>query len=360
MIEYVGAVHMHTGHSDGAGGAKEIVEACAALGLDFAVVSDHDSLALREHGQEGWHGEVLLAVGNEISTRKNFTHLLGLNVTEAAPRFEYGMHESLEYVRGQGGHALLAHAQGRGLGGKGRSRRNWPWWSHPWLCGAEVWNYLQDWGRTFKLLDPGSYRLDQVAGRVAGPPEWLLSYWDAEAEQRPFSGIAGNDNHAKRLWPFRKKYWPHQDMLGRLVNRVRLDEPLSKDGDEAARQLMTALASGQCVFARDELASSKGFDFFAVRSAECGVRNEGKTGNQAAARSGDTIDFEHGTRLIVESPVDAELRVCRLGQVVASAAGRRLEFAPQEPGAYRAEARLDGKAWAFSNHIRLVAESPES
>ncbi len=346
MIEYVGAVHMHTAHSDGAGGASEIVEACATLGLDFAVVSDHDSLALREHGEEGWHGKVLLAVGNEISTSKNFTHLLGLNVTEAAPRFEHSVHQCLDYVRGQGGHALLAHAQGRGLGGRGRSRRNWPWWPHPLLRGAEIWNYLQDWGRTFRLLDPASYRLDRVAGRIAGPPRWVLEYWDAEAERRPFSGIAGNDNHAKRLWPLRKKYWPHRDMLGRLINRVHLPAPLSKDGSEAARQLMTALAKGQCIFARDELASSKGFDF----RAEVG---------STTLRSGASAPFDLGARLTVESPIDAELRVLRLGQVVASATGRRLDCTPEEPGAYRAEARLDGKAWAFSNHIRLVAGPAE-
>ncbi len=384
--ELVGAVHMHTGHSDGGGGAEDIADACRRLKLDFAVVTDHDSLALRDRGEEGWHDGVLLAVGNEISTKKNFSHLLGLNVKKTTPRFEHGVHECLEYVRGQGGQALLAHAHGRGLGGKGRSRRNWPWWPHPHLRGAEIWNYLQDWGRTFRILDPGSYRLDQVPGRVAGPPGWLLAFWDAEAEKRPFAGIAGNDNHAKRLWPFRKKYWPHEDLLGRLVNRVRLDQPLSKDGSQAAKQIMNALAEGKCIFARDELASAEGFAFAAVK-------------DEAVAHPGDTIAFEPGVKLVVESPVEAELRICRLGSVVASATGSRLEFPPQEPGAYRAEGRLPisalpahlapasttrnlhppkpagrkrpeplpavacrakanpAVAWAFSNHIRLVARS---
>jgi hypothetical protein len=233
------------------------------------------------------------------------------------------------------------------------------------LCGAEIWNYLQDWGRTFRLTDPGSYRLDQIAGRIAGPPEWVLAYWDAEAERRPFAGIAGNDNHAKRLWPFRKKYWPHEDMLGRLVNRVRLDEPLSRDGSEAARQLMTALAEGKCIFAREELACSKGFDFRTspVRSPESGDRSvhEGAAPPDSrlqtpdpCVRGGDTTAFEPGIKLVVESPVEAELRICRLGSVVASTIGTKLEFSPEEPGAYRAEGRLGGKAWCFSNHIRLT------
>jgi len=358
---------MHTGHSDGAGSAAEIVEACHRLGLDFAVVTDHDSLALRDRGEEGWHDGVLLAVGNEISTRKNFTHLLGLNVTEAAPRLEHGVHGALEYVNAKGGHALLAHAHGRGLGGRGYSRRNWPWWPHPLLRGAEVWNYLQDWGRTFRLWEPASYRLDRVPGRIAGPPRWVLEYWDAEAERRPFSGIAGNDNHAKRLWPFRKKYWPHQEMLGRMVNRVRLDLPLSKDGSEAARQVMNALAGGRCVFARDELASSEGFD---LRTEEPRKSSTTRT-SPTVLRPGDTAPFEPGITLVVQSPVEAELRICRLGVPVASATGTKLQFSPEGPGAYRAEARLPLAAlpgrlapaaaarnatapWAFSNHIRLT------
>jgi hypothetical protein len=385
-LELAGAFHLHTGHSDGAGDAKEVTDACAEIGLDFAVVTDHDSLALRELGAEGWHGKVLLAVASEISTKKNFTHLLGLNVTQVAPRFEHTVHESLQFIRDQGGRALLAHAHGRGLGGRGRSRRDWPWWSHPHLGGAEIWNYLQDWGRTFRLLDPGSYRLDRIAGRIAGPPDWVLSRWDAEAELRPFAGIAGNDNHAKRLWPLRKKYWPHEEVLGRLINRVRLDQPLSTDGAEAARQLMTALAEGKCIFARDELASSRGFALSAEyrrtpRTLQtCQSRPTGPRSPKCPTvlRPGDTGNFEPGVNLVVESPVEAELRICRLGNVVASTTGTRLEFSPTEPGAYRAEARLSRSAvpkqlalatetrhptrdtrhatvaWAFTNHVRLT------
>ena len=74
------------------------------------------------------------------------------------------------------------------------------------------------------------------------------------------------------------------------------------------------------------------------------------------ARSGNTIPFVPGTELFVESPVEAELRICRLGKSVASAFGTKLEFEPTEPGAYRAEGRLDGRAWAFSNHVRLVPQ----
>jgi hypothetical protein len=351
-LELVGAVHVHTRLSDGTGTPEELVAAAEELGLDFVVTADHDTLGLRESGAEGWHGRVLLAAASEVSTRRNLTHLVMLNHASVAGRCELTVPEALERARAEGGAALLAHANGRGLGGRGRDRRDWPWWDHPLLAGCEIWSYMQDWGHSFRILSPGSYRLESVAGRIAGPPDWLLAHWDEQAERRPFAGLGASDNHAKRLWPFRRRYWPHREIIGRLVNRVRLDAPLPADGRQAARQLMAALLAGRCLFAREELAASQGFDFRAEISPTGPTRQTGQTG-PTTLRPGDTAPLAPGTRLVVESPVEAELRICRLGRAVASAAGRRLEFAPAEPGAWRAEARLGGKAWCFSNHVRL-------
>ncbi len=340
--EVVGAVHVHTRHSDGGSTTAEVAAAAAQNGLDFVVIADHDTLAAREGGEEGWHGRVLVAVATEIATRKNFCHLVALGNASMAPRFSLTVCAALERIRDEGGAGLLAHADGRGLGGKGRSRQDWPYWTHPYLSGVEIWSYLQDWGTSFRLLRPSSYRLDLVAERIKGPPDWLLGYWDAEAEVRPFVGLGASDNHAKRLFPFRRQYFPHEAIIGRLVDRVRLAEPLSADGSQAAKQLMTTLAAGRVIFARDELASSDGFDFRA------------ELADGRVLRSGQSAEFAPGARLVIESPIEAELRVCRLGGVVASATGRKLEWRPEEPGAYRAEGRLAGKAWAFSNHVRLV------
>lgn len=350
-VEAVGALHVHTGLGDGSGSPAEVAAAAAGLGLDFVIVTDHDSLALRERGEEGWHGRVLLAAGSEVSTCHNRTHLVALNNASNAPRFELTVPGALDRISGEGGAALLAHAHGAGLGGRGLSRIGWPWWDHPQLAGCEVWSYMQDWGRTFRLLQPDSYRLERVAERIAGPPGWVLKRWDQQAELRPFAGLGASDSHAKRLWPFRRRFWPHERILGRLVNRVRLEAPLPRDGREAARALMAALAAGRCCFARDELASSAGFAFRAeIPGAASGA---GGGGPGLPLHPGATGTFAPGIRLVVESPRRAELVICRLGRALAAATGHCLEFTPDTPGAYRAEARLDGRAWAFSNHIRL-------
>lgn len=339
--ELLGAVHLHTSHSDGGSSVAEIAAAAAACGLDFVVTADHDTLGARESGHERWHGRVLAAVGVEITARRN-CHLLALGGATAPPSGELDVPEVLEAVRGEGGFCLAAHPQNQGVHYRRDPLRRWPHWDHPLLDGLEAWSYLQDWATRVRLWRPSSWRLENVAALVAGPPDWVLERWDAQAERRPFAGLAASDNHDKRLPLTGLRLFPHEAMLGRLVNRVRLDAPLPADGAAAARRLFAALAGGRALIAREELAPSDGFDFHA------------ETPDGRRLLPGDSAAFASGTRLTAVSPLRAELRVCRLGRPEAATTGLRIEHRPAGPGAYRAEARLDGKAWAFSNHVRLL------
>ena len=62
-------IHCHSTYSDGTGTVPEIAAAARAAGLDYLLLTDHDTLAAAELGEEGWHGSVLLLVGFEVSPR---------------------------------------------------------------------------------------------------------------------------------------------------------------------------------------------------------------------------------------------------------------------------------------------------
>ncbi len=47
----------------------EIARAARANDLDFVLLTDHDTLEARDRGEEGWHGNVLLLVGEEVSPK---------------------------------------------------------------------------------------------------------------------------------------------------------------------------------------------------------------------------------------------------------------------------------------------------
>jgi hypothetical protein len=337
--EIVGALHLHTRHSDGTGDGRTLAAAAAGTGLDFVVVNDHDSLDVRAEGGEGWHGRVLVAVGTEVTAEGN-RHLLAHGNTSAARRYELTVEEALARVAAEGGRTYAAHPQGRGLLGNKRSLQRWEHWGHPQLVGLELWNYLQDWAASFRWWQPASYRLEEIGGRIQGPPQWLLERWDREVERRPFPAICGSDNHAKRPPLATVTFFPHEALIARLVCRVRLARPLAADASTAIQELFAALAAGRALVAREELAPSAGFDFRV------------ETGDGRSVWPGEKAAFAAGMRAVVESPREAELVIVAGGRTVASGRGRRLEARLETPAPVRAEARLDGKAWVFTNHVR--------
>ena len=67
MHELSCVVHVHSTYSDGTATVPEIIAAARRNGADAVLVTDHDTLAAQREGWEGWHGSVLVLVGEEIS-----------------------------------------------------------------------------------------------------------------------------------------------------------------------------------------------------------------------------------------------------------------------------------------------------
>ena len=85
----------------------------SAAGLSAWQLNGRVSLT---RGEEGWHGKVLVAAASEISTRRNYCHLVALGHATTVPRFSLTVCGAFERIRDEGGAAFLAHADGRGLG----------------------------------------------------------------------------------------------------------------------------------------------------------------------------------------------------------------------------------------------------
>ena len=72
MYDLACVVHVHSRWSDGTATVPEIAAAAAQAGAGAVLVTDHDTLAGR--GEEGFHGDVLVVIGHEVSPRGG--HLL--------------------------------------------------------------------------------------------------------------------------------------------------------------------------------------------------------------------------------------------------------------------------------------------
>src|SRR5690606_25643630 len=55
LFDKTGVIHVHTRYSDGAGTVRRVAQAAVRAGLDFVIVTDHDTLAGLENGDDGWY-----------------------------------------------------------------------------------------------------------------------------------------------------------------------------------------------------------------------------------------------------------------------------------------------------------------
>ena len=78
-------VHVHSTHSDGTGTVAEIAAAAVRNSVDVVLLTDHDTLAARRAGEEGWHGDVLVLVGEEV-TPKDRDHFLAFGLDREVSR----------------------------------------------------------------------------------------------------------------------------------------------------------------------------------------------------------------------------------------------------------------------------------
>ncbi len=82
MIEYVGSIHMHSTFSDGSGEVPDIANFANEVGLDFIILTDHNTLRALEEGYEKWYDNTFCLVGCEINDKENKNHYLALGINE--------------------------------------------------------------------------------------------------------------------------------------------------------------------------------------------------------------------------------------------------------------------------------------
>jgi len=367
--EYSGVLHIHSRYSDGSGTIEKITRAAKKAGLDYIIVTDHNTLKAMEDGAEGWHDDLLVLVGEEIGDHEG-NHCLAFGISDPIKPRDHGQDAGryIEAVRCQGGIVFAAHPQGLHNTSFDLHLSPWDAWDDPDYTGLEVWSYMCDWVESVTWLNILYYYL-RPEKVIHGPSPDVLQKWDQLCQVRRVVGIGGSDAHARHLSPFNFiKFLSYKRTFHRLRTHLLTPSPLSPDLDESKRLIYTALGSGHCFFANDFLADSTGFNFKAST-------DEGQMllmGDEARLRSAAELFekkleqkfppdcnclglFQRLAELEVTSPVPASLRLVHNGQLVKEVSeARQLTWKASEPGVYRVEARYNGNPWVFTNPIYLT------
>jgi hypothetical protein len=330
-------------HSDGTGTVRQIVRAGRRAGADVLMLTDHDTLAARRAGDEGWHDGVLLLVGEEVSPPRR-DHCLAFGVDEEIDR-ELPPADYLRAIRAAGGISFAAHPWSRGSRRFERAGTGMPFAAldSPDLDGVELWSFVTDTAETFESVRE-ALRFVVAPGRVLEhPPEHNLREWDRLCRSRRVVAIGGLDAHqiGKRIGPVVPfRLMAYSRSFRYLRTHVLCDEPPTGDLEHDRAQVYAALREGRCYLAMDSLGAPRGFRFEADGLA---------MGAEAPA----------GPRAFrVSVPAPAELRLLRDGELIASAArATELVHEAAEPGVYRTEVRRRrhgcARTWIVSNPVYL-------
>ena len=347
MFEYIGAIHMHSVFSDGSGEVPQIAKFADEVGLDYIILTDHNTLRALDEGYENWYGNTLCLVGSEINDKENKNHYLafGINKTYST---RTSAKEYVRKIKEDGGIGFLAHPHEKRQHMKEHPPYPWIEWDTEDFNGIEIWNHMSEWMEN--LTEDNKYQAFLHPLRtITAPQKETLKIWDELNLKRKVVGIGGVDAHAHKynlLGFMEVEIFPYKVLFKSIRTHVLLKNKLIQDNSEESIQrskkaIYDAMADGKCFFANDYHADSKGFRFFAEADAKI-------------YQMGDYIKRIDNVKLRVLLPVkEAEIKLIRNGEEIADTFDNSADFFIERDGVYRVEVCIHKKAWIYSNHIRI-------
>jgi len=339
-----GALHIHTHYSDGSGTVEAVAYAAQQAGLEWIIITDHDTLDGRP--EQGWHSDVLTIIDQEITPFHN--HFLAFNLDHVVSS-ALAPQQFIDHTYQNGGFGVIAHPDEQQYNDfKGLYRWddwnvNSPTQSAGRSIGIELWNFMSDWGEHLTPRNKEFLYLFPRRG-LSGPTKATLDWWDAlnVAGKRTF-GIFGVDAHAfLRPSPFgRLQVFPYDWTFRTLTNYLWLPEPLPSSTVQAMRMVYGALAQGRSYMVNRMDGDCPNLEFYAFRGAE-----RWYAGDIASLRNGPVT-------LKINLGVNAPLRLIHNGQV-RSEATRELLVNINESGVYRVESRKRALPWLYTNPIYIT------
>ncbi|HET8820835.1 MAG TPA: CehA/McbA family metallohydrolase [Thermoleophilaceae bacterium] len=341
MEDLACVVHIHSTHSDGTGTVREIARAGARARVDVVLLTDHDTMAARKLGEEGWYDDVLLLAGEEVSPPGR-DHYLAFGVDEHVRHRGLDACGIARAVRDAGGFGFAAHPFSEGSERFKRPGMPFGGLDCDALHGIELWSFANDTGERIAGI-PSLIRFLLSPGRVLDhPPERNMRGWDELCRERRVVAIGGLDAHqfGKRVGPVVPlRIMAYRRTFRYIRTHVLCPGPPSHELERDRELVFGALREGRCYIAVDSVAPARGFRFEADDLPMGGEAPAGRRTLQA------------------RTPLTARLRLLRDGRELAAAEGTSLDFEVDEPGAYRVEARRHAKGrertWILSNPVYL-------
>ncbi len=344
--EAAGAVHLHSDFSDGALPIPEIAAIAGDMGLDFLLFSDHNTLAPRRLGLEGWHGRTLVLAGCELNDENDRNHYLAFRIRREIPA-GLTARQNVRRVARQGGFGVIAHPAEKRSFSDAYPPYPWTDWDVDGFDGIEIWNQMSEWleGVTRRNI---AWRIWHPLRSIRFPVWTTLDRWDRLNRKRRVVGLGGIDVHAfeyRVLGLFPVALYPYKVQFKSIRMHLLTAKPLRPEvvptPAAAEATVFEALAAGRAFIVNHSLGDGRGFRFWAERA---GKRHP--MGSRLA-RSGNVL-------LRAEAPLPGRMRLLRDGRVAREEHGRSVRMRTSESGVYRIEIFRRNRGWIYSNPIVIT------
>ena len=359
MNEYVGAIHIHSTYSDGTGKIEDIAQAARDSGLDFIMMTDHNTLKPKEDCYEKWINNVMVIIGYEVNDMNNKNHYLVFGLNEVIGTFQVLENGELgcklsakEYVRQikeKGGIGFIAHPDEQRVMTQGHPAYPWTQWDIDDFTGIEIWNHMSEWIEGMNDQNKLDRFLHPLKS-IISPSQKTLARWDVIAQKRPVSSIGSVDAHAFKqnlLGFFDVEIFAYKVLFKSIRTHVLIDDAIKPgDGNNFSKyknSILKALEKGRSFAANYYYGDAKGFRFYAEQ--------DGLT-----CLMGDSITLKPGknTVLRVLVPKASTMKLIHNGKKITEAEGMELLWDVKDSGVYRVECWMGSRGWIFSNHIRVL------
>lgn len=349
LFDYTGVIHLHSEFSfDGSTPVADIIAAAEENRIDFLMLTDHDHLMARDRGWEGWHGNTLLIVGQEIAPR--FNHYLAFQIDQAVDvqkdAEECPPQSYIDQVSAMGGIGIIAHPDHQGAAKFHVKHYPWLDWNVEKFDGIGIWDFMTDWQETLSGYPQAltSYLLPFLFLR--GPKTETLRRWDRLNQTRQIVGIGECDNHntKKKVVGFTLEVFPFRKAFRYLHTHILLESPFVQEKERDIAALYEALRQGRVYVAHDSLEPATGFSF---------TLSDGRQ----VYHMGDVCHSRGAMEITADLPAPAKVRIIADGQAIYENDAQRCSLEVTGPGVYRIEAYMKSwgrfRPWIFSNPIYI-------
>lgn len=332
----IGAIHIHSVYSDGTGDIESISKAAKNAGLDWIIVTDHNSFEI----EEGIYNGVYVIKGEEISP-KDENHYLALGINKYIQPNVNAKH-NIEAVKLNGGFGFAAHAD------ESDYRRNSHQpikWTNKNITpdGVEIWNWFSEWAdnlndrNIFSLAYAYLFKHNLVKEANATTIKW----WDKlnNTSDKIIPAIGGIDAHALKIkgYVIPVTIFPYQDMFKTIVNVISSNKPFAKDYETRKTQILEAIKTGRNLIINRVV--SKEIPIFKISNKNQTVTN------------GESISLDNETLLNVQTKKKGSIKIFHNGKEIKSVISNSIKMLLNEVGKYRVEIKFGKRGFAYSNPI---------